>query len=293
MAVSTATSADIITQDNASEEDSHVTVEESPAAAALSHRAEGVRVAVRKFTEGSDKQTSRCTPSIKALAVTAFLFAFITVVQIFAAKIAHSQALLMDCISMAVDAFTYMGNILVECKKRDGGHHVRSQLIVTAISLSCLLYFTYDASRESWDTIQICRGNAPSDGDDDDDVNGYITLAFALGGMAFDLISLWFFFQSHKKMGTGRALNMFTALLHCGADCLRSTSTTVMSVLILTGAFDSTCLDAYTSLFIGATIVCGALCGIVNWFKMLVSTLRSTEVMANEGTAATANKESA
>merc|ERR1712048_1013786 len=227
-----------------------------------------------------------------ALAVTAFLFAFITVVQIFAAKIAHSQALLMDCISMAVDAFTYMGNIIVECKKRDAGFHVRSQLIVTAISLSLLLYFTYDAAKESWGTIQICRGNAPSDGDDDD-VNGYITLAFALGGVVFDAISLWFFFQSHKKTGTGAALNMFTALLHCGADCLRSTSTTVMSVLILTGAFDSTCLDAYTSLFIGATIVCGALYGVVNWFKMLVSTVRGTEVMTSKGTAVTTSKESA
>merc|ERR1711897_62671 len=194
-----------------------------------------------------------------------------------------------DCISMAVDAFTYMGNILVECKKRDGGHHLRSQLIVTAISLSLLLYFTHGASRESWDTIQICRGNAPSDGDDDD-VNGYITLAFALGGMVFDIISLWFFFQSHKKTGSGRALNMFTALLHCGADFLRSSSTTVTSVLILTGEFDSTCLDAYTSLFIGATIVCGGLYGIVNWFRMLISSLQSTDDMA---TKEMANKESA
>merc|ERR1712157_178160 len=254
-----------------------------------SHRAEGVRCAVRKFTEGSDKQTTRCTPSISALAVTAFLFAFITVVQIFAAKIAHSQALLMDCISMAVDAFTYMGNIVVECKKRDGKFHARSQLVVTAISLSLLLYFTYDAAKESWDTVQVCTGNAPSDGDEDD-VNGYITLAFALGGVVFDLISLWFFFQSHKKTGSGAALNMFTALLHCGADFLRSTSTTVMSVLILTGAFDSTCLDAYTSLFIGATIVCGGLCGIVNWLRMLISTLRSTDAVA---TKEVANKESA
>ena len=52
---------------------------------------------------------------------------------------------------------------------------------------------------------------------------------------------------------------------------LRSSSTTVMSVLILTGEFDSTCLDAYTSLFIGATIVCGGICGIFNWFKLLFS----------------------
>merc|ERR1712060_216809 len=103
------------------------------------------------------------------------------------------------------------------------------------------------------------------------------------GGAAFDLISLWFFFQSHKKTGTGAALNMFTALLHCGADCLRSFSTTVVSVLILTGAFDSTCLDAYTSLFIGATIVCGGLAGIFNWYKLLFSCIMKTEQIAEVG----------
>ena len=58
---------------------------------------------------GGEKKNRRCMPQVKALAVSAFLFALITVVQMFAAKIAHSQALLMDCISMAVDSFTYMG----------------------------------------------------------------------------------------------------------------------------------------------------------------------------------------
>jgi Co/Zn/Cd efflux system component len=250
--------------------------------AGVCHRSETVRVTLRKLTGGSQNQTSRCNPNIQALAVTASLFSFITVVQMFAAKIAHSQALLMDCISMAVDAFTYMGNILVECKKRDGAQHACSQLVVAGISLSFLLYFTYEASRESWDTVLICRGKASAHTGDDDDVNGYITLAFGLGGLTFDLISLWFFLQSHKKTGSGRALNMFTALLHCGADFLRSSSTTVMSVLILTGEFDSTCLDAYTSLFIGATIVCGGICGIFNWFKLLFSCTRKTEPMAEE-----------
>jgi len=210
-----------------------------------------------------------CSPNVKALAVSAFLFALITLLQVGAARIAHSQALMTDCISMGVDAFTYMGNIFVECKKRDGGDHVPSQLVVVACSLSLLIFFTVQAAQEAWGTIQVCQGKAPADGDEDD-VNGYITLAFALGGMVFDAFCLLAFYRSHKKTGGARAVNMFSALLHVGADCLRSTSTTVMSLLILLGGYDSTCLDAYTSMFIGATIVLGAATGIFSWFKMLL-----------------------
>merc|ERR1719230_157244 len=169
--------------------------------------------------------------------------------------------------SMGVDALTYMGNIVVECKKSDGGEHEVSQLIVVAISLGCLIYFTIDAARESFETVQLCRSAGPMEGGDD--VNGYITLGFALGGVVFDLACLLAFHSSNKKTGSGRHVNMFSALLHVSADFLRSTSTFVMSLLILTTDFDSTCLDAWTSLFIGATIVCGALTGVYNWLRLL------------------------
>jgi len=207
--------------------------------------------------------------NIEALAISACLFSLITIVQVIAARIAHSQALLMDCISMGVDAFTYMGNIIVEWRKRDGGDHVRSQLIVVACSLGCLIYFTIDAARESWGTVQVCRGVAPAEGEADD-VNGYITLAFALGGVSFDAMCLVAFYRSNKKTGSARHVNMFSALLHVGADCLRSASTLVMSVLILGAGYDSTCLDAYTSLFIGATIIAGASTGLYQWLKLLL-----------------------
>lgn len=227
-------------------------------------------LAVAKTLTGENEKAENTflTPNIKALMLTAFLFALITVVQVFAAKIAHSQALLMDCISMGVDAATYMGNIVVEWKKRDGGDHKGSQLIVCAISLSCLLYFTYDASQESWGTVRVCQGWAEGESDGDD-VNGWITLGFGVGGVVFDLASLYAFYIGNKKQGEVRAVNMFTALLHVSADFLRSTSTVVMSLLILVGGFDSTCLDAYTSLLIGASIVAGASVGVASWIKLL------------------------
>eukprot|EP00928_Gymnodinium_smaydae_P053054 TRINITY_DN37133_c0_g1_i2.p1 TRINITY_DN37133_c0_g1~~TRINITY_DN37133_c0_g1_i2.p1 ORF type:complete len:209 (+),score=16.52 TRINITY_DN37133_c0_g1_i2:280-906(+) len=185
----------------------------------------------------------------------------------FAARMANSQALLMDCISMGVDALTYLGNVLVEYRKLDGGEHVPLQLIVCAVSLSFLCYFTYDAATESWATARICNGWDASM-EDDESVNGWITLTFALGGVVFDLISLYAFRESKKQSGSERHINMYTALLHVGADFLRSSSTLIMSLLILLGGFDSTCLDAYISLFIGASILCGALAGLTSWLKL-------------------------
>ena len=43
------------------------------------------------------------------------------------------------------------GNILVECKKRDGETHAISQLLIVATSLSLLCYFTASAMQEHWE----------------------------------------------------------------------------------------------------------------------------------------------
>lgn len=52
-------------------------------------------------------------------------------------------------------------------------------------------------SQESWSTVQVCRGK--KDAADEDDVNGWITLGFALGGVGFDLMCLLEFYKSNKK----------------------------------------------------------------------------------------------
>ena len=165
---------------------------------AVSYRGEGMRQLTQPLVYEPPLVTkeSWLTPNIKALILTSFLFTTITVVQVFAAKIANSLALLMDCISMGVDALTYMGNIFVECRKRDGSPHEGSQIIVCAISLGCLLYFTWDESRESMATIAACRGTSAAE--EPDDVNGYITLAFGIGGVIFDILSLWAFYHSNR-----------------------------------------------------------------------------------------------
>jgi len=223
-----------------------------------------------KSVKETPEKQRRWTPNIRALAVSAILFTTITLLQVFAAIKANSHALLMDCISMGVDAFTYMGNILVECKKRDGAKHVRSQLVIVAMSLGLLTYFTATAMQESWDTVQVCRGARPDEGGEEEEVNGWITLVFALGGIGFDIACIVEFYKSNQKTGSIKQVNMFSAFLHVGADALRSTSTLVMSLLILIAHWDSTCLDAYTSIFIGVTIIAGAFAGFFKWLKMLI-----------------------
>jgi Co/Zn/Cd efflux system component len=225
-----------------------------------------------------EKKGNRCTPNIRALSVSAFLFSLITVAQYFAAIAANSQALKMDCISMAVDAFTYMGNIVVECRKRDGAKHVTSQLVVVACSLSMLALFTILAMQESWDTVQVCMGKKEAEGDEDE-VNGWITLAFAIGGVAFDIACIVEFYRSNRKVQSAKQVNMFSALLHVGADFLRSISTTVMSLLILLAHVDSGCADAYTSIIIGVSILCGAAVGFFKWVKLLFSFFIKGEIV--------------
>jgi Co/Zn/Cd efflux system component len=225
-----------------------------------------------------EKKGNRCTPNIRALSVSAFLFSLITVAQYFAAIAANSQALKMDCISMAVDAFTYMGNIVVECRKRDGAKHVTSQLVVVACSLSMLALFTILAMQESWDTVQVCMGKKEGEGEEDD-VNGWITLAFAIGGVGFDIACMVEFYKSNQKTQSVKQVNMFSALLHVGADFLRSISTTAMSLLILLAHVDSGCADAYTSIIIGVSILCGAAVGFFKWVKLLFSFFIKGEIV--------------
>jgi len=230
-----------------------------------------------KSVKETPEKQRRWTPNIRALAVSAILFTTITLLQVFAAIKANSRALLMDCISMGIDAFTYMGNILVECKKRDGAKHVRSQLVIVAMSLGLLAYFTATAMQESWDTVQVCRGARPDEGGEEEEVNGWITLVFALGGILFDIACIVEFYKSNQKTGSVKQVNMFSAFIHVSADLLRSTSTLVMSLLILIAHWDSTCLDAYTSIFIGATIIAGAFAGFFKWLKMLICFLCKIE----------------
>lgn len=71
-------------------------------------------------------------------------------------------------------------------------------------------------------------------------------------------------------------MNMWTALMHVGADFVRSVSTFVSAVLMLLFKFDTTTTDAWATLVISLTIILGVSAGIVAWLRKLIKCLRAS-----------------
>merc|ERR1719323_2478197 len=64
-------------------------------------------------------------------------------------------------------------------------------------------------------------------------------------------------------------MSVWTALMHVGADSLRSATTLVMSVMILVFKADSFAADAWASYVVGAMIVSGAGVGALEWCRQV------------------------
>ena len=104
----------------------------------------------------------RLTSNSKVLLVAMGFFSTITFAQAFAAIAANSQALLVDCISMGIDAASYGCNVISEAwPNPDARLAERNQLVTAGISFALLIGFTLSFMLEAIDTIQ-------SDGDTDD-----------------------------------------------------------------------------------------------------------------------------
>jgi len=212
----------------------------------------------------------RFTENMRVLALTAGLFALITAVQFVAAGgagfdkvlgVPKSDALLADCVSMAVDSLTYLLNIFVEA--REGSRfHRELQLIVPAISLSILVYFTVDVLLEA-------KGTLAGEEDDEGDPyanqpmkRAYILGGFATLGIIFDLIALRAFVKDADK----GSLNMWAAFAHVGADFVRSITTLVAAILILNGS-DGKLTDAWACVAVTWLIFGGVLFAVYEWAK--------------------------
>lgn len=193
----------------------------------------------------------------RVLFATAVLFTIITTAQYFAARIAKSEALLADCVSMAVDALTYFMNIGVEMLKGTKAHRP-AQMIVPLISISLLSYFTIGVILEATPNLHNYDGA--------DDVNPWIVFAFACWGIVFDVASIYFFWRNAKKMGANLGINMMAAFLHVGADFARSCTTFVESILIIGFGFNGTVTDAWACMMVSAIILAGAAFALFEWF---------------------------
>ncbi|KAJ9466151.1 hypothetical protein DIPPA_04966 [Diplonema papillatum] len=202
------------------------------------------------------------------------LFATITVAQATGALLANSLALLSDCVTMGVDTITYGMNLTVECRKdRNSSTRARNQLIASGISLFSLLgitlYFLCEAAQDAidkpWETAE-----------DDDDVNPYIVLAFAIAGIAFDVVCLVPYFLYRNKpadqnteamLNTAHTahMNLCSALLHVSADFLRSLTTFFESLAILLLDVDGRKADTYAAIVVSGSIIVGLGKPIFNW----------------------------
>lgn len=234
---------------------------------------------------GVDKQYECLCCSMSGNAVSliasACLFATITVVQYIFSFIANSLALRADCISMGVDTLTFLGNLFAECAPFPDQKR-RIELTMSGISHCLLLGFTISFIFEAWD-------NAHVSGDDEgDDVNGWIVLGFALGGLLFDGISLFVYHafgddevhglaaddvlaiegEHADALTCGINTNMCAALLHVLSDLLRSTTTLVESIVLLKYKnINGTKADGVSALIVCSIIAVGAFAALLTWCR--------------------------
>jgi len=220
-------------------------------------------------TEESDDDEGFCTSNVRVLAMTASLFALITGLQTVGALFVGSKVLLADCVSMGVDACTYLANIFVEWQKGTRCY-TPSELIVCSVSLAILVYLTWDVMDEAYDTLQHLGTYAEDE--EESPWMPYIVLFFATFGIIIDAFSLYYYFHSDKdesdkdesdedESDEGHSTNMFTALLHVGADLLRSITTFVSSLLMFAG-LDIEKVDSIAAVVVGVTILAGAVYGV-------------------------------
>lgn len=181
----------------------------------------------------------------KILLVSICLFFTITAVQFFFALAAHSNALLVDCASMAVDTMTYVGNLYSECVRSsslDDASKARFSLLTSALSLCVLVGIT------SWglsNAVSVLASRRVPE----DRLDAGVVIAFGLFGLTFDLAALYAFErfgdpsearadpkEPRESKGVEQAasrMNMWSALSHVGADSIRSFTSIVLGAVAL------------------------------------------------------------
>lgn len=240
----------------------------------------------------SEKHTlggSLCTGNIRVLLTTAALFGTITIAQAFAAQVANSEALMADCVAMAVDVLTYFLHICVELRKGKSMHR-QLQIVGPIISIAILVYFTSKVMAQAGATIIKPEEDA-------EEVNAWIVGGFAVWGIIFDSLAMWAFIRNAKKesqqhedslctdephpslesgggserlvrkSGSSTETHMMAAFMHVGADWLVAITTLVAALLIEFLDLDGPLTDAWACMVVGGVILVGACATIVEVVK--------------------------
>lgn len=235
----------------------------------------------------------RHSGNIKSLLTMFLLFTLITTTQYVAAVIANSLALQADCVSMAVDALSYLGNMIAECHASTSKRGVL-ELIMSGLSLLLLGYFTgiffVEAAHNTGLLIE-----ATGVQEEEERVDPYIVLTFAALGILFDVLSLlsykvWHVDPARSSAATGKGsgspknVNMLTALLHVLSDLLRSTTTFVEGIILLqvSGAASEK-IDGWSALFVCTLIFLGVIGGCVTWAQELAAFCAPSQIKPRLG----------
>jgi Co/Zn/Cd efflux system component len=154
------------------------------------------------------------------------------------------------------------------------------ELLMAGVSYAVLIGFTISFMFEAGSSLS--SSGAEGGGEE---VNGYIVLGFALGGLVFDGASLFVFQQYGEReqadldeegvaeADTAAAAavcginhNMTAALLHVVSDLLRSTTTLVESIVILSvPSIPSDEADGVSALIVCTIIAVGVLGALHRW----------------------------
>ena len=268
--------------------------------------------------ERGDAVTTHCcgravTGNAKSLIIMLVLFTTIAGAQYVAAVIANSLSLQADCISMLVDALSYVGNLMAECTK-NSATKARLELGMSCLSIALLVvfntYYFFDAIWHASDkglgmvVVNQTTGADEINGGETTFVNGGVVLVFALVGLLFDAVSLVSFklfsgkeaaldpgisgsdsFASSAASSaspapaSGKAsastlssnpgrVNMLSALGHVTSDLLRSTTTLVESIILLSSPeLNSVEVDGWCTIFICLVISIGNITMVRKWLK--------------------------
>ena len=208
------------------------------------------------------KKSIFARPNVRALTTMLTLSAAWVVAQMIGGVLANSTSLISDAQAMCVDVVAYGFNLVSEVRPESE----RSiKLAAPLVSAAILLAVTAGSLSAAASELAAAAGNATSEGDADEDVDGAMVLGFGGAMLLVDAAMVAAVMYrgaaatNHLcRVNPRTEVNLFSALSHVLADTLRSFTQCIVGAAILLGG-NSTVIDAFGTFIISVTILLGAL----------------------------------
>jgi len=122
---------------------------------------------------------------------------------------------------------------------------------------------------------------------DDDDVNAWIVLGFAVAGLVIDFSTLFPYCIHGVDQGDehdeASRMNMCSALSHILSDTMRSMTTLIESFVIIYGNINGARADAFASLIVSSLIIVGLFKSISDWLMDVKKFINGKNLDEEEG----------